>query len=165
MMPTPAVGRRSGRFQRDNPPLAPARPASDSHVALKGSLLPFSGFVAVGLGAAAGAWLRWALGLWLNPLFPTVPLGTVSANLLGGFIIGTVMSAAAPLGLTPVARLLLITGFLGGLTTFSTFSAETTALLLQSRWAWAGAAVAVHVLGSLSMTALGVFLSRAFVPE
>ena len=99
--------------------------------------MPTNGFLAVGVGAALGALLRWALGLWLNPLFLTVPLGTLCANLLGGFIIGGGMRAADPLGFPPAVRLLVVTGFLGGLTTFSTFSAETTTLLLQARYAWA----------------------------
>ena len=125
--------------------------------------MPTSGFFAVGVGAVLGAWLRWALGIWLNPVFPTIPLGTLSANLVGGFIIGGVMGAADPLGFPPALRLLVVTGFLGGLTTFSTFSAEVTSLLLQGRFAWALAGIATHVLGSLSMTTLGVLLMRAFL--
>lgn len=101
----------------------------------------------------------------MNPLFPTVPLGTLSANLLGGFIIGGVMSAADPLGFPPAVRLLVVTGFLGGLTTFSTFSAETTTLLRQARYGWALAAVFMHVAGSLGMTALGVLLIRAHLGD
>jgi CrcB protein len=127
--------------------------------------LPLNGFLAVGVGAALGAWLRWALGTWLNPVFPAVPLGTLSANLLGGFIIGGVMSAADPLGFPPLLRLLVVTGFLGGLTTFSTFSAETTSLFLQARYGWALLAVAMHVAGSLCMTLLGVFLIRTQLGE
>lgn len=96
--------------------------------------MPVDGLLAVGIGAALGAWLRWVLAIWLNPVFPTIPLGTLTANLLGGFTIGAVMSAAEPLGFPPVLRLLVVTGFLGGLTTFSTFSAETTTLLLQARY-------------------------------
>ena len=120
---------------------------------------------AVGIGAAAGAWLRWGFGTWLDPVFPTVPLGTLSANLLGGFIIGAVMSAADPLGFPPAIRLLVVTGFLGGLTTFSTFFAETTTLLLQARYGWALAAIGMHVAGSLCMTTLGFLLIRAHVAE
>jgi len=127
--------------------------------------LPVDGLLAVGVGAALGAWLRWVLGIWLNPVFPTVPLGTLSANLLGGFIIGGVMSAAEPLGFPPVLRLLVVTGFLGGLTTFSTFSAETTTLLLQARYGWAAAAIFGHVAGSLCMTLVGVILIRACLGE
>ncbi|HUN75344.1 MAG TPA: fluoride efflux transporter CrcB [Steroidobacteraceae bacterium] len=125
--------------------------------------MPWLSFFAVGSGAALGAWMRWGLGLWLNPVFPTVPLGTVTANLFGGFLMGIVMSAADPLGLAPATRLLLATGFLGGLTTFSTFSAETTTLLLRHQYAWACLAVAVHVGGSLLLTAMGLFLARGLL--
>jgi len=125
--------------------------------------MPWLSFFAVGSGAALGAWMRWGLGLWLNPAFPTVPLGTVTANLFGGFLMGILMSAADPLGLAPVTRLLLATGFLGGLTTFSTFSAETTTLLLRQQYAWACVAVAVHVGGSLLLTAMGLFLARGLL--
>jgi fluoride exporter len=134
-------------------------------VALKGLCVPVNGWLAVGSGAALGAWLRWALGVWLNPLVPALPLGTLSANLLGGFIIGGVLGAADPLGFSSVLRLLLVTGFLGGLTTFSTFSAETTTLLLQGRWGWALAEIALHVLGSLGMTSGGVLLMRAWLAQ
>jgi CrcB protein len=127
--------------------------------------LPLNGFLAVGLGAALGAWLRWALGTRLNPVFPAVPLGALSANLLGGFIIGDRTSAAAPLGFPPLVRLLVVTGFLGGLTTFSTFSAKTTASLLQARSGGALLATVMHVAGSLCMTLLGVFLIRAELGE
>lgn len=113
--------------------------------------------VAVGTGAAFGAWLRWGLGLWLNPLFPTLPLGTLAANLGGGYIIGLAMAffAQQP-GLSPEWRLLVITGFLGGLTTFSTFSAEVFTLLLRQEWHWGGLEIVAHVAGSIAMTGLGV---------
>jgi fluoride exporter len=122
--------------------------------------MPWLSFFAVGVGAALGAWIRWGFGLWLNPVFPTVPLGTVAANLCGGFLMGIVMSAADPLGFAPATRLLLSTGFLGGLTTFSTFSAETTTLLLRQQYGWAGIIVAVHVGGSLLLTGLGLWVAR-----
>lgn len=113
--------------------------------------------VAVGTGAAFGAWLRWGLGLWLNPLFPTLPLGTLAANLGGGYIIGLAMAffAQQP-GLSPEWRLLVITGFLGGLTTFSTFSAEVFTLLSRQEWHWGGLEILAHVAGSIAMTGLGV---------
>jgi CrcB protein len=113
--------------------------------------------LAISVGAAAGAILRWLLGTALNSLFPTIPLGTLSANLAGGYLIGVAMTLFASLpGLAPEWRLLVITGFLGGLTTFSTFSAEVTILLQQGRFLWAGAAISAHVAGSLLMTLLGI---------
>lgn len=113
--------------------------------------------LAISLGASAGAVLRWLLGRALNALFPLVPVGTLAANLLGGYLIGLALAVFAALPqLAPEWRLLVITGFLGGLTTFSTFSAEVTALLQQGRLQWAGIAIAVHVAGSLAMTILGM---------
>ncbi len=114
-------------------------------------------FVAVGVGAAIGAWLRWGFGLWLNPVLPELPLGTLSANLLGGYLIGLAVAffMQHP-GLSPEWRLLIITGFLGGLTTFSTFSAETMTLLARGQYAWSMAIIATHLGGSLLMTALGM---------
>jgi len=113
--------------------------------------------LAISFGASAGAVLRWLLGRALNALFPAIPLGTLAANLLGGYLIGVAMAVFAALpGLSPEWRLLTITGFLGGLTTFSTFSAEVATLLQQGRLLWAGAAVGVHVVGSVTMTLLGL---------
>ena len=121
--------------------------------------------LAISLGAAAGALARWGLGLGLNALFPLIPLGTLAANLLGGYLIGLAAAFFAQLPmLAPEWRLLVITGFLDGLTTFSTFSAEMVELLRQGRLLWAGAGIAAHVLGSLGMTLLGMatiyFISR-----
>jgi CrcB protein len=113
--------------------------------------------LAIALGAALGAVLRWVLGLKFNSLFPTIPLGTLSANLLGGYIIGLAIAYFAQMpGLAPEWRLLIITGFCGGLTTFSTFSAEVVTLLQQGRLTWAVGAISVHVAGSLLMTLLGM---------
>ncbi len=113
--------------------------------------------LAISLGAAAGALARWGLGLGLNALFPLIPLGTLTANLLGGYFIGLAVAVFAQLPmLAPEWRLLVITGFLGSLTTFSTFSAEMVDLLRQGRLLWAGAGIAAHVLGSLAMTLLGI---------
>jgi CrcB protein len=111
---------------------------------LKSLRMPWLSFLAVGSGAALGAWLRWALGLLLNSVFPTLPLGTLAAKLLGGFIIGVAMTVAEPLGFPPAVRLLITTGFLGGLITFSTFSAETTTLLMRAQNAWAAAAASMR---------------------
>ncbi|MHB1246837.1 MAG: fluoride efflux transporter CrcB [Sulfuriferula sp.] len=114
-------------------------------------------FLAIGVGASMGAWLRWGLGLWLNPLFPTLPIGTLVANLLGGYLIGLAMAFfASYTGLPPEARLLIITGFLGGLTTFSTFSAEIFTLLSRQQWGWGVTSVFLHLAGSVLMTGLGV---------
>ncbi len=114
-------------------------------------------FIAVGLGAATGAWLRWAFGLWLNPVLPELPLGTLLANLIGGYLVGLAVAffMQHP-GLSPEWRLLIITGFLGGLTTFSTFSAETVTLLVRGQYAWSATIIAAHLLGSLLMTVLGM---------
>ena len=113
--------------------------------------------LAISAGASIGAVLRWLLGLSLNALFPAIPLGTLTANLLGGYLIGLAVALfAGHPGLAPEWRLLIITGFLGGLTTFSTFSAEVTVLLQQGRLLWAGAAISAHVAGSLFMTMLGI---------
>ena len=114
-------------------------------------------FLAVGGGAALGAWARWGLGVALNPLFPTVPLGTLAANLIGGYLVGFAVALFHHhAGLSPELKLFLITGFLGGLTTFSTFSAEVVALIERAHYAWALAAAGGHLVGSLVMTALGI---------
>jgi CrcB protein len=114
-------------------------------------------FLAIGTGAAFGAWLRWGLGLWLNPALPELPLGTLSANLIGGYLIGLAVAFFTQYpGLSPEWRLLIITGFLGGLTTFSTFSAETVTLLLRGQYAWGSAIIIAHLGGSLLMTVLGI---------
>lgn len=112
--------------------------------------------IAISLGAALGALARWLLGNALNLLFPTIPPGTLLANLIGGYLIGIaiVVFASHP-GITHEWRLFVVTGFLGGLTTFSSFSAEVTVLLQHGRLLWAGAAITAHVLGSLAMTLLG----------
>ena len=120
--------------------------------------------LAVGAGAALGAWLRWWLGLALNPVFPTLPLGTFAANLIGGYLIGIAVAALAHVeALSPEIRLLIVTGFLGGLTTFSTFSAEATTLLARGQYAWAGALIAGHVTGSIAMTFAGIATLRLIV--
>jgi fluoride exporter len=117
--------------------------------------------VAVGGGAAAGAWLRWALGMALNPAFPTLPLGTLAANLLGGILMGFAMELLTRHAvLPPEVRLMVTTGFLGGLTTFSTFSAEVVTLLLRKELLWGAIAIGVHVAGSLILTIVGILLVR-----
>ncbi|MCG6932176.1 MAG: fluoride efflux transporter CrcB [Gallionella sp.] len=113
--------------------------------------------LAIGTGAAFGASLRWGLGLWLNPALPELPLGTLAANLLGGYLIGLAIAFFSHYsGLSPEWRLMIITGFLGALTTFSTFSAETVTLLLRGQYAWGSAIILTHLGGSLLMTILGI---------
>jgi fluoride exporter len=122
--------------------------------------VPYS-LIAIAVGAALGAWLRWGLGLWLNPLNGALPLGTLAANLSGGYAIGLAVAwfGMHP-GLAPEWRLFVITGLLGGLTTFSTFSAETVQLLQRQQYGWAFAAVSLHLFGSLTMTVLGMMTVR-----
>lgn len=113
--------------------------------------------LAVGIGAAFGAWLRWGIGVHLNPLFPNLPPGTLLSNLVGGYLIGVAVALFAnhP-GISHETRLFIVTGFLGGLTTFSTFSNETVQLLLRAQYGWALATAGAHLFGSLAMTALGI---------
>lgn len=114
-------------------------------------------FLAVGVGAAVGAWLRWGFGVWFSPLLPDLPLGTLFANLLGGYLVGLAVAYFMQHPeVSPEWRLLIITGFLGGLTTFSTFSAETITLLARGQYAWSMGIIAAHVGGSLLMTVLGM---------
>jgi fluoride exporter len=113
--------------------------------------------VAISLGASLGALLRWWLGLTLNPHFPAIPPGTLAANLVGGYVIGVAVAFfAAYSAVAPEWRLFIITGFCGGLTTFSTFSAEVVTLMQQGRAQLALGAAAVHLLGSVIMTFAGI---------
>lgn len=112
--------------------------------------------VSISLGASLGAILRWALSLRFNPLVPAMPIGTLAANLLGAYLIGIAIGVFAQLPqLDPHWRLFVITGFLGALTTFSSFSAEMFTLLQEGRLTWALAGVAAHVIGSITMTFFG----------
>lgn len=118
-------------------------------------------FFAVGFGAFAGAVVRWLLGLALNPILPSVPLGTLAANLSGGLLMGIAMGVFAHYEALPIAwRLALMTGFLGGLTTFSTFSGETITLLLRQQYGWTAVIITAHLVGSLLMTLAGIGLIR-----
>lgn len=111
----------------------------------------------IAVGAASGALLRWYLAIQLNSVFPQLPLGTLAANVIGGYLIGIAIAVfVAYPGLSPQWRLLTVTGFLGGLTTFSTFSAEVVTALLEGRGLWAFSTVGAHVCGSVAMTLLGV---------
>jgi CrcB protein len=113
--------------------------------------------VAISLGSALGALLRWWLGTQLNSYLPAIPPGTIAANLIGGYIIGVAIAFfASYAAIAPEWRLFVITGFCGGLTTFSTFSAEVVTLLQQGRPLWALGAIAVHLVGSLLMTFAGI---------
>ncbi len=113
--------------------------------------------LAISLGSSLGALLRWWLGMLLNAYFPTIPLGTLASNLIGGYIVGVAVAFfALYAAIAPEWRLLVITGFCGGLTTFSTFSAEVVTLLQQGRALWACAAAAAHLAGSVIMTLAGI---------
>ena len=120
-----------------------------------------SGFIAVGVGAALGAWLRWWLNIALNAVVPNLPLGTLAANLIGGYLIGVAVEVFSQQGALPLEmRLFVITGFLGGLTTFSSFSAEAVGLLMESRYAWVSLLISSHLIGSIVMTVLGIVTVR-----
>ena len=112
---------------------------------------------AVCVGASTGALLRWALGLRMNALLPTLPMGTLAANLIGGYVVGLAVAffSATP-QLSPEWRLLVITGFCGGLTTFSTISAEAVELMQHGELGRMGLLVALHLFGSLAMTLIGI---------
>ena len=114
-----------------------------------------SAFLAVGVGAVLGAWLRWGLATWLIPVFPSLPLGTLAANLGGGYLVGFAVAFFTTSTLSPEWRLVCVTGFLGALTTFSTFSAESVQLLQAARYGAAIAHSAAHLFGAIAATALG----------
>ena len=124
--------------------------------------------LAICLGACVGALARWQLGLWLNPSLTVagtvLPLGTLAANLIGGYLVGVCVAVfhAIP-QLDPVWRLLLVTGFLGALTTFSSFSAEVVSMALQQRYSLALMTSAIHLLGSLLLTVAGMKSAAYFL--
>ena len=121
-----------------------------------------TGFLAVGVGAVLGAWLRWFFGVILNAVNPNLPYGTLAANLIGGYLVGVAVEYFSQQGGLPIEiRLFVITGFLGGLTTFSSFSAEAVGLLMENRYAWAILLISSHLLGSIIMTVLGIFTVRS----
>ena len=127
-----------------------------------GGDMPYTGFLAVGVGATLGAWIRWWLGMALNTVVPNLPLGTLAANLAGGYLIGIAVEFFSRHADLPVEmRLLIITGFLGGMTTFSSFSAEVVGLLNSARYGWMALLLSTHVIGSILMTLLGILTLRA----
>jgi CrcB protein len=123
-----------------------------------------AGFLAVGVGAVLGAWSRWGLSVALNTIVPSLPLGTLAANLIGGYLVGIAVELVLQLALVSAEwRLFIITGFLGSLTTFSTFSIEAVELLSMQRYGWAALHIGSHFAGSLAMTVLGIYTVRALV--
>ena len=121
-------------------------------------------FAAVGIGAALGAWLRWLLSAWLNPVFALLPLGTLAANLVGGLLMGLAMGAMSEAAnWSQEMRLFATTGFLGGLTTFSTFSGEAASLITREEYGWSALLIGVHVAGSIAATLAGIALVKFFV--
>lgn len=120
-----------------------------------------AGLFAVGIGAVFGAWSRWSLSLALNHLLPALPLGTLTVNLVGGFLIGAAMEFFMQHAtLAQEWRLFFVTGFLGSLTTFSAFSLEAVTLLQGERYGWAMALIGSHLIGSLAMTMMGIYAVR-----
>ncbi|CDY75254.1 Integral membrane protein possibly involved in chromosome condensation [Caballeronia glathei] len=113
--------------------------------------------IAVGLGGALGSLLRWVLGLRLNALFPNLPLGTLASNVIAGYVIGVAVAWFARMPDVPIEwRLFVITGLMGGLSTFSSFSAEVVSHLQEGRLGWAAGEIAIHVSASIVMTILGI---------
>jgi CrcB protein len=120
-----------------------------------------AGFAAVAIGAVLGAWMRWGLTTWLNPAHPNLPLGTLAANIGGGYAIGLAVAFfSANASMAPEWRLVCITGFLGALTTFSTFSAESVELLMAGRYGAAVIHSGAHLFGSVAATLLGILTYR-----
>jgi CrcB protein len=121
--------------------------------------------LALAIGSIVGGFSRWWLGLKLNTLFPTIPPGTLAANLIAGYVIGAAVGVFAQFpGLAPEWRLLIITGFCGGLSTFSTFSSEVVTLLQRGQLAWAVGEICIHVVGSLAMTLAGIVTIQLIKP-
>lgn len=123
--------------------------------------MTFASAAAVAGGAAIGALARWMLNLSFGQAGSPIPLGTLAANLIGGLLMGITIGMLDQFDTLPVPmRLAITTGFLGGLTTFSTFSGETVSLMFREEWGWTAAIISAHVVGSLLATLLGIALVR-----
>ncbi len=127
--------------------------------------MTYTSLLIVGIGGLAGSVLRWLIGMRMNSIFPELPLGTLTANIVGGYIIGLAAGAVtADLGVSQNMRLFVIPGFCGGFTTFSSFSLETVTSMMNGRVFWGLSEIVIHVSGSLLATALGLFTVRLLVP-
>lgn len=127
--------------------------------------MTYTSLLIVGIGGLTGSMLRWLIGLRMNAIFPALPLGTLTVNIIGGYIIGLAAGAVtADLGVSQNMRLFVIPGFCGGFTTFSSFSLETMTSMMNGRIFWGLSEIIVHVSGSLIATALGLFTVRLLIP-
>ena len=141
----------------DSPDIAPTSGSSLKHPIINRKQSMVISIIAIAIGASLGALLRWYLANRLNSTFPQLPPGTLVANILGAYLIGIAIAVFLTFPtLSPQWRLLTVTGFLGGLTTFSTFSAEVVTAILEGRGVWAISTIAAHVVGSIVMTLCGV---------
>jgi len=118
--------------------------------------------LSIALGSVIGAWLRWGISLRFNSVFENIPFGTVIVNLIGAFIIGLAVSFFSNSSISPNYKLFVVTGFCGALPTFSTFSVEIVALLQASKFEYAISTIAIHVIGSLIFTVLGILSYQFF---
>ncbi|MFQ1045531.1 fluoride efflux transporter CrcB [Acinetobacter sp. NIOH-H-8] len=118
--------------------------------------------LSIALGSVIGDWLRWGISLRFNSVFENIPFGTVIVNLIGAFIIGLAVSFFSNSSISPNYKLFVVTGFCGALTTFSTFSVEIVALLQASKFEYAISTIAIHVIGSLIFTVLGILSYQFF---
>lgn len=141
--------------------LSPVVTIDDGIIVVWRRCVQWMSLIAVFVGAGLGAVCRWLLGIALNPMFPTLPPGTLLVNVVGGCLMGVALGLLDQMqGLSPALRLAIMTGFLGGLTTFSAFSAETVTLLLRQQYGWASVIVLAHTFGSIVATLGGFALAR-----